>query len=121
MGLSPGDLPVVSETEAEIAWLSRNPCPTLDACQTLGLDARHVCRAAYEKSTQALVSQLDPQLRFLGSYTEIRPHTDRCREWIVHVDFEAMMELAVEPQVEQGAEIPYLWVLGRKLVREDAE
>ena len=96
MGLSPADLPVVSESETEIAWLSRNPCPTLDACQALDLDTRHVCCAAYEKSTQALVSLLDPQLRFLRSYTEIRPYADHCREWIVRVDFDAMMELAIE-------------------------
>jgi tRNA(Arg) A34 adenosine deaminase TadA len=96
MGLSPDDLPVVSERESEIVWLSRNRCPTLEACQALGLDTRLVCRAAYEKSTQALVSQLDPQLRFLRSYTDIRPFADHCRERIVRVDFEAMMALAVE-------------------------
>jgi tRNA(Arg) A34 adenosine deaminase TadA len=96
MGLSPDDLPVVSETETEIVWLSRNRCPTLEACQLLGWDTRRVCRAAFEKSTQAFVSQLDPQLRFLRSYTEIRPHADHCRERIVRVDFEAMVSLALE-------------------------
>ncbi|MGE5221945.1 MAG: nucleoside deaminase, partial [Omnitrophica WOR_2 bacterium] len=45
---------------------------------------------------QALVSQLDPQLRFLRSYAEIRPHADHCRERIVRVDFEEMMAIAVE-------------------------
>ena len=29
------------------------------------MDTKVVCRAAYEKSTQALLSRLDPQLRFL--------------------------------------------------------
>jgi len=96
LGLSTDELPIVSETETEIVWLSRNRCPTLEACQSLGLDTRHVCRAAFEKSTQALVSQLDPQLRFLRSYTEIRPHAEHCREWIVRVDFEAIMSLALE-------------------------
>jgi tRNA(Arg) A34 adenosine deaminase TadA len=96
MGLSADELPVASETETEIMWLSRNRCPTVEACQSLGMDTRRVCRAAFEKSTQALVSQLDPQLRFLRSYTEIRPHADHCREWIVRVDFEAMMSLALE-------------------------
>jgi tRNA(Arg) A34 adenosine deaminase TadA len=95
MGLSPEDLPVVSETETEIVWRSLNPCPTLAACQALALDTRQVCRAAYEKSTQALVSQLDPQLRFLRSYTEIRPYAPHCRERLVRVDFEAMMALAI--------------------------
>jgi hypothetical protein len=68
MGLSLEELPIVSETETEIVWQSANPCPTLEAVRALGLDTRIVCRAAYEKSTQAFVSQLDPQLRFLRSY-----------------------------------------------------
>jgi tRNA(adenine34) deaminase len=96
MGLSPDDLPIVSETETEIVWRSANPCPMLEAVKALGLDTRTVCRAAYEKSTQAFVSQLDPQLRFLRSYEEIRPHASHCREMIVRVDFEAMMRLALE-------------------------
>jgi tRNA(Arg) A34 adenosine deaminase TadA len=96
MGLSEGELPIVMESEAEIEWRSLNPCPTLEACKVLGLDTRQVCRAIYEKSTQALVSQLDPQLRFLRSYAEIRPHAQSCRERIVRVDFEAMMAIAIE-------------------------
>lgn len=96
MGLSPEELPIVRESPAEIAWMSRNPCPTLYACLKLGLDTRHVCRAAYERSTQAFISQLDPQLRFMRSYQEIRPHADHCLEWILRVDFARMMDLAVE-------------------------
>jgi tRNA(adenine34) deaminase len=96
LGLPADELPIVLEIETEIAWLSLNQCPTLEACKALGLDTRQVCRAAYEKSTQALVSQLDPQLRFLRSYEEIRPHVNHCRERIVRVDFEAMMGMAVE-------------------------
>ena len=38
MNLSPADLPVISESETEIRWLSKNPCPTLAACQQLQLD-----------------------------------------------------------------------------------
>jgi tRNA(Arg) A34 adenosine deaminase TadA len=96
MGLFPGDVPVIYESETEIAWLSHNNCPTLEACTALGLDTRQVCRAAYEKSTQALVSQLDPQLRFLRSYEDIRPHAEHCRERIVRVDFAGMMAIAIE-------------------------
>jgi tRNA(Arg) A34 adenosine deaminase TadA len=96
MGLSPDELPIMSETETEIVWHSVNPCPTLDAAKALGLDTRTVCRAAYEKSTQAFVSQLDPQLRFLRSYEEIRPYASHCHEMIVRVDFEALMHLALE-------------------------
>jgi tRNA(adenine34) deaminase len=96
MGLSPDELPVVSESETEIVWQSANPCPTLEAVKALGLDTRTVCRAAYEKSTQVFVSQLDPQLRFLRSYEEIRPYASHCREMIIRVDFEAMMRIAIE-------------------------
>ena len=34
-------------------------------------------------------------MRFLRSYTEIRPYTDYCRESIVRVDFEDMLRLAI--------------------------
>ncbi|HTP08422.1 MAG TPA: nucleoside deaminase [Anaerolineae bacterium] len=96
IGLSPSDLPIVSETDNEIVWQSANPCPTLEAVKALGLDTRTVCRATREKSTQAFVSQIDPQLRFLRSYEEIRSHAAYCREMIVRVDFEAMMRPAIE-------------------------
>jgi len=96
MQLPESELRVVLETETEIVWLSLNPCPTLIATQQLGLDTRQVCRAAYEKSTQAFLSQLDPQLRFLRSYEEIRPYASFCREMIVRVDFAAMIRIALE-------------------------
>jgi guanine deaminase len=96
MGLPSTDLPIVSESETEIVWRSINRCPTLEAVQALGLDTRIVCRATTEKSTQAFVSQIDPQLRFLRSYETIRPYADHCREMIVRVDFEALMRLAIE-------------------------
>jgi tRNA(adenine34) deaminase len=96
MGLRPEDLPILSEREEEIVWSSQNPCPTLAACKQLGLDTRVVCRAAYEKSTQAFVSRIDPELRFLRDYEEIRPQSHHCRERIVRVPFEAMMQLALE-------------------------
>ena len=96
MGLNLEELPVVAETDTLIEWLSANPCPTLEACNQSKLDTRKVCRAAYEKSTQAFLSRLDPQLRFLRSYDEIRPYAHHCREMIVRVDFEAMMQLAIE-------------------------
>jgi tRNA(Arg) A34 adenosine deaminase TadA len=73
-----------------------NPCPTLEACAHLKLDTRIVCRQAYEKSTQAFISQLDPGLRFVRSYTEIRPFAKICRESIIRVDLEACMRLAIE-------------------------
>lgn len=96
MGLAPENLPIVREDNNEIVWESRNPCPTLEACRRLNLDTRTVCRDAYEKSTQAFVSRLDPQLRFLRDYTQIRPFADHCRERIVRVNFEDRMWLVIE-------------------------
>jgi tRNA(Arg) A34 adenosine deaminase TadA len=96
MELCEDDLPVLAESDAEIVWASRNPCPTLEACGRLGLDTRVVCRGAYEKSTQTFVSLVDPELRFLRDYQEIRPYADHCRERIVRVDFKKMMGLAIQ-------------------------
>jgi tRNA(Arg) A34 adenosine deaminase TadA len=95
MGLALEDLPIVSETDTEIIWRSLNPCPTLEAAQRLALDTRRICRAAYERSTQAFLSQLDPQLRFLRSYTEIRPYAAHCLEMIVRVSFDDLLRLAL--------------------------
>ena len=104
LGLTEDEVPVVSETETEIMWLSRNPCPTLEACRRLSLDTRDVCRSIYERSTQALLSQLDPHLRFLRSYDEIRPHALHCRETVVRVDFEKMMRVALDEAAISKAE-----------------
>jgi tRNA(adenine34) deaminase len=96
LGLDPRDVPIVSETDDEIVWLSKNRCPTLDACRRLALDTRVVCRAVYEKPTQVLLSRLDPRLRFLRDYGELRPRAEHCKERIVRVGFEAMMRVAIE-------------------------
>lgn len=95
MGLQPEDLPVVQENDDEIVWSSQNACPTLEACRQLHLDTRVVCRNAYEKSTQALLSRMDPHLRFLRDYRQIRPAAKHCLERIVRVRFEDMMEVAI--------------------------
>jgi len=99
MGLPPHELPVLRENDDEIVWASQNPCPTLEACRQLALDTRVVCRAAYEKSTQAFVSRIDPQLRFLRDYDAIRPASQHCIERIVRVSFEHMMRVAIEEAV----------------------
>ena len=96
MKLPKEKLPVVRETESEIIWLSKNECDTLEACKEIGLDTRKVCRDIYEKSTQAFISQLDPQLRFCRDYNEIRPYAEHCKEMIFIIDFEEMMKIALE-------------------------
>ena len=82
MGLTRADLPVVSESGEQITWLSRNPCPTLEACTRAGLDTRTVCKGAYERPTQAFLSWFDPRFRFIRDYGEIRPWSNHCREQI---------------------------------------
>ena len=104
MGLAPDDLAVLREDEDAIVWRSTNPCPTLDACRRLGLDTRVVCRGAYEKSTQAFVSRIDPELRFLRDYHAIRPWQPYCEERIVRVDFAAMMRIAIQEAKRSRAE-----------------
>lgn len=96
MGLPPEDLPVLSESEAEITWSSRNPCPTLEACARTGMSTAVVCKGAYERSTQAFLSWFDPRFRFLRDYGEIRPRAAGCRERIVRVDVEGVMRTALE-------------------------
>ena len=96
MGLTRADLPVVSESGEQITWLSRNPCPTLEACTRAGLDTRTVCKGAYERPTQAFLSWFDPRFRFIRDYGEIRPWSNHCREQIVRVDFERVMRSAIE-------------------------
>lgn len=95
LGLSEDDVPVVSESDTKITWLSRNPCPTLDACARLNVATSTVCRLVYEKPTQALLSWLDPQLRFVRDYAEMRPERPHCKETILRLDFGEMMRVAL--------------------------
>jgi len=83
MGIDEHDLPVIEESADLIVWRSGNPCPTLEACLQLSMDTRIVCRAAYEKSTQAFLSRVDSRLQFQRSYSEIRPYGAYCLERIV--------------------------------------
>ena len=95
MGLERDELPVISESPDEIIWLSRNPCPLLEACLTLGLDTRKVCRPVNEKATQAFVSRINPQLRFHRSYEAIRPYAEHCQERIIRTDLNTFMRIAI--------------------------
>jgi len=107
MQLDPSELPVISESPDEIVWQSRNRCSLLEACLTLGLDTRKVCRPVNEKATQAFLSRLNPQLRFHRSglsRDEIRPHADYCKEKIVRTDFATYMTIAIQEAQRSKAE-----------------
>jgi tRNA(adenine34) deaminase len=67
-----------------VRW--RNPCPTLEACQKLGLDTQVVCKLAYEKPVQAMLSRLDPRLKFTRNYGALRPVSPYCEESIELID-----------------------------------
>lgn len=96
MELKREELPVMTESNKEIVWLSYNRCPTLEACRKLGFDTRKVCRSINEKSTQAFISKLNPQLRFHRDYEEIRPYSEYCKEKIVRIDFNHYMRIAIQ-------------------------
>ena len=81
-GITPAEAPVVSRNERAITFHSQNFCPTLEACRLLNLDTRHVCRCINEDSTNALLRQLDPRLRFSRNYEKLRPNAPYCEETI---------------------------------------
>jgi tRNA(adenine34) deaminase len=83
LGLSvPRDGEIVEVTGGR--WVMRwwNRCPTLEACQALGLDTRVICRQAYERPVQALLDRIDPRLRFSRNYEALRPCAPYCEEII---------------------------------------
>ena len=81
--LDPAEVPIVYEDERRIVWRSFNFCPTLAACERLGLDTREVCRLGTEGSVQELIARLDPRLRFSRNYLDgIRPYAAYCEETI---------------------------------------
>ena len=83
LGLAlPGDGELVEAREKVITVRWRNRCPTLEACQKLGLDTRQVCKLAYERPVQLMLQRIDPRLRFKRSYAAIRPWADYCEETI---------------------------------------
>ena len=104
MGLAAAEVPVVDESADAIVWESKNPCPTLEACAMSGRDTRKVCRAVTERPTQHFLSRLDPELRFQRDYGRIRPHAPHCRESIVRVSFDSMMEVALAEAAQSLAE-----------------
>ena len=87
---------ITSESDSAVFWERRDPCPTLAACESLGLDTRVVCRRVCEKPAQALLSRIDPRLRFVRDYDRLRPREPGCREGIVRVDLEALMGIGLE-------------------------
>ncbi len=73
---------IVRQNDREIVMRWWNRCPTLDACQKLGLDTRLVCRLAYHQPVQVFLAKINSQLQFDRNYESIRPYCDYCEEII---------------------------------------
>jgi tRNA(adenine34) deaminase len=82
LGASPEAVPVIRRESDSLTFHSKNFCPTLAACEILGLDTRDVCRLYNSKSPDALVKEVDPRLSFSRNYKKIRPHSEYCEETI---------------------------------------
>jgi len=81
LGLSvPRDGEVVEQTAQKMVTRWWNPCPTLEACQKLGLDTRAICRKVYHRPVQVFLTKIHPRLRFERNYQAIRPHQAYCEE-----------------------------------------
>lgn len=87
LGVSvPEDGEIVEHTDKRMVMRWRNPCPTLEACNQLGMDTRQVCKMAYEKPVEEFLKHIHPKLRFQRNYESIRPHTAYCEEIITLED-----------------------------------
>lgn len=83
LGLSiPRDGEIIEATGRELVTRWWNRCPTLEACQKLGLDTREICRKVYQQPVQVLLMKIDPRLRFRRNYAALRPYTPYCEEII---------------------------------------
>ena len=82
----PRDGEIIELTEKRLVTRWWNPCPTLEACQKLGLDTREVCKKAYHRPVQEFLKVINPKLRFDRNYENIRPHAAWCEEIIVLED-----------------------------------
>ena len=77
------EAPIIEKTNDRIVFHSMNFCPTLEACKILNLDTRHVCKLYNEKATDALIKQINPNLKFSRNYKKLRPYSDYCEEMII--------------------------------------
>jgi len=84
LGLSiPRDGEMIAATDTHLVFRWWNRCPTLEACQKLGLETRYICKQVYHQPVQAFLSKINPALRFERNYESLRPHTPYCEEIIL--------------------------------------
>lgn len=82
LGISSKDAPIIKKTKKRLVLHSYNFCPTIDACNILGLDTRNICKSVFEKSTEILMKRINPNIKFTRNYNKIRPYTKYCEEII---------------------------------------
>ena len=85
-GITAEEAPIIYTDESRIIFHSQNFCPTLEACNRLGLDTRHVCKRLNEDATNRLIQLIDPRLRFSRNYEHLRPYAPFCEEMITLED-----------------------------------
>lgn len=78
----PEDGEIIEQTEERIVMRWWNSCPTLEACERLGLDTREICKKVYQRPVQEFLKQINPRLRFDRNYDYIRPYAAYCEEVI---------------------------------------
>ena len=84
LGVSvPQDGEIIEQTKRKMVMRWWNHCPTLEACQKLGLSTREICQKVYHQPVQAMLSKIDPRLTFERNCMALRPHTPYCEEIIV--------------------------------------
>jgi len=83
LGVSvPADGEIVERSNDKIVTRWWNACPTLEACEKIGLDTRVICKKAYHRPVGKFLEQIHPRLRFDRNYDCIRPHASFCEEII---------------------------------------
>lgn len=62
-------------------------CPYLEACNSLGLETKIICREANETGFNEMCKMIHPDLRFERDYSHIRPErrVEFCKEFFVMV------------------------------------
>lgn len=83
MKINPKHLKMSYISENKISIDSYNPCPYLEACKTLELDTKNICKVILEPPINEMIKIINPNLRFTRNYDNIRPYNkDFCEEHI---------------------------------------
>jgi hypothetical protein len=82
MGINPDHVKMTRISETKIRTDSYSFCPYLEACSSLNLDTKVVCKEMLEVSVKKMVKVIHPKLEFSRNYSNLRPYQDFCEEYI---------------------------------------